>query len=194
MTRVPIYTIGYGNRTIEQFIELLKRYEIAYVVDVRSQPYSRYSPQFSKDALEKHLRSHKISYIFMGDTLGGRPKDETCYVDGKVDYSKLREKQFYKTGIERLHTAWAKQLHVAVMCSELKPQECHRGKLIGNTLTEESIEIKHIDEEGKIKTQRDILDILIGAPKTLYDLMMPMNNEIVGFSRKKYEQKKKGVE
>lgn len=35
---IPIYTIGYGNRTLEQFIALLKQYEIAFVADVRSQP------------------------------------------------------------------------------------------------------------------------------------------------------------
>ena len=190
MTNVPIYTIGYGNRTIEQFVELLKQYEIAFVVDVRSQPYSRYNQQFSKDALEKQLKLHNIRYIFMGDTLGGRPKDETCYVDGKVDYSKLREKQFYKDGIVRLRTAWEKQLRVAVMCSELMPQECHRGKLIGNTLSsgEPVIEVEHIDEHGNLRKQADINDEVIGGQPSLFEEYTedPVKDKRIGSSLKKY--------
>jgi len=80
MAQIPIYTIGHGNRSIEEFVELLRRYEIQFLLDVRSQPYSRYVPQFSKDALEKYMKQHEIRYIFLGDALGGRPKDESCYV------------------------------------------------------------------------------------------------------------------
>ena len=157
MTHVPIYTIGYGGRSIEEFISLLHHYDIEYLIDARSQPYSRYTPQFSKDALEKYLKQHNIRYIFMGDTLGGRPRDDTCYVDGKVDYAKVCAKTFYQQGITRLRTAWEKQLHVAIMCAEAKPQECHRSKLIGNTLIDQHIGIAHIDESGEIKKQEEII-------------------------------------
>jgi uncharacterized protein (DUF488 family) len=159
-----------------------------YLVDVRSQPYSRFNHDFSKDDLEKHLRSHNIRYVYMGDTLGGRPKDDTCYVDGRVDYFKLREKPFYQEGIGRLRTAWEKQLRVVVMCTELKPQECHRGKLIGNTLIEQNIEVMHIDEEGTIKTQQYINQQLMGSSGqlTLFDDPSPNFHEKIGFSRKKY--------
>src|SRR5690349_4834154 len=106
MERVPIYTIGYGNRSIDDFIDLLLRYHIEYVIDVRSQPYSRYSPDFSKKTLEQYLQQQTIHYVFMGDLLGGRPADETCYVDGKVDYSRVCTKAFYQQGIQRVRTAW----------------------------------------------------------------------------------------
>lgn len=33
-----IYTIGYGNRSMEDFIQLLKRYQIEYLIDVQSVP------------------------------------------------------------------------------------------------------------------------------------------------------------
>src|SRR5690348_7267194 len=127
MERVPIYTIGYGNRSMQAFIDLLLRYRIEYVIDVRSQPYSRYNPEFSKKALEQHLQQQGIHYLFMGDTLGGRPADESCYIDGRVDYSRVRTKTFYLQGIQRLRTAWEKQLRVALLCAEIKPQECHRS-------------------------------------------------------------------
>jgi len=45
-THIPIYTIGYGKRSIEQFIETLKKYQIAFLIDVRSRPYSQFKPEF----------------------------------------------------------------------------------------------------------------------------------------------------
>jgi uncharacterized protein (DUF488 family) len=158
---VPIYTIGYGNRSIEEFIVLLQHYQIQFLIDVRSHPYSRFNPQFSKAALEGQLKQAGIRYVFMGDTLGGRPNDSACYLDGKVNYTKVREKPFYQTGIGRIHTAWEKQLRVALMCSETKPQECHRSKLIGRTLIEQDIDVRHIDEVGELKTQTDVNEILV---------------------------------
>lgn len=155
--RPPIYTIGYGNRAMSDFIKLLKDYDIQYLVDLRSQPYSRFKPEFSRNELEQHLKQAGIRYLFMGDTLGGRPDDSDCYLDGnmksKVDYTKLRAKPFFQQGIERIHTAWEKQLRVVLMCSELRPEDCHRSKLIGTTLEERGITVAHIDEEGTLKTQ-----------------------------------------
>ncbi len=179
MANVPIYTIGYGNRSIADFINILKRYEIKYLIDIRSRPYSRFNPDFTREALEKRLPK---SYIFMGDTLGGRPDDSTCYVDGKVDYAKVREKALFKEGIKRIQTAWEKQLHVALMCSESKPQECHRSKLIGVTLIQQNIDVAHIDEGGIIKNQEEVIQNLIGKQPALFDIQ----NEIISFSRKKY--------
>jgi uncharacterized protein (DUF488 family) len=157
MPATPIYTIGYGNRSIENFIKLLQAYNIKYLVDIRSQPYSRYSPTFSQDALKLRLKQQQISYVYMGDALGGRPKDSSCYADdGRVDYTILCEKDFYQIGITRLHKAWEKQYSIALMCSEMKPEECHRGKLVGNTLVEQGLAVSHIDEVGNTKTQDEV--------------------------------------
>ncbi len=183
---IPIYTIGYGGRSIEQFIELLHRYKIGFLIDIRSQPHSRFNQQFSKDTFEKVLRQHHIRYVFMGDTLGGRPNDSTCYADGKVDYSKVREKAFYQQGINRLHTAWEKQISVALMCAELKPQECHRSKLIGNTLCDQNIAVAHIDGTGELKTQQEVMQLLHGDQPSLFD-------EKINFSRKKYTVPNEGT-
>ena len=185
---IPVYTIGYGGRSIEQLIELLNRYEIEFLIDVRSQPYSRFHQQFSKDALENTLKQRRIGYIFMGDTLGGRPKDESCYLDGRVDYSKVREKDFFQQGINRLFSAWEKQIRFALMCAEVKPQECHRSKLIGNTLCHQNIEVAHIDEMGELKMQYEVNKLLLDDQLSLFDNQhtSPMLNEKINFSRKKY--------
>lgn len=185
--RIPIYTIGHGNRAIEEVIALLKRYDIEYVIDVRSQPYSRYNQQFCKDVLEKYLARQQIRYIFMGDALGGRPNDESCYVNSKVDYALVCEKPFYQEGINRLSALWEKQLHMALLCSESKPQECHRSKLIGNTLIEQGVAVAHIDEQGEIKTQEEINQLLTNGQLPLFeDLPAVTLSGKIGLSRKSH--------
>ena len=157
MPATPIYTIGYGAREIEAFLAALQANQIEYLIDVRSSPYSRFKPEFSKKALQTFLEENEVRYLFMGDTLGGQPDDETCYTDGKVDYAKLAQKSFYRAGIKRLHTASGKDLHVVLMCSEGKPENCHRSKLIGQTLTGEGIEVRHIDEQDQLISQEQVL-------------------------------------
>ncbi len=162
MEKIPIYTIGYGNRSIEKFLICLQKNHIRYLVDIRSRPYSKFNPNFSRAELEILLRQHDIKYMFMGDLLG-ELNDNTCFRDGKVDYTKVREKDYFKEGISRIRTAWDKQLCIALMCLEPKPEECHRSKLVGNALTEQHIEVVHIDELGIKKTQNEVIQIIIGS-------------------------------
>ena len=157
MSQIPIYTIGYGARKIDAFIAVLKANNIAYLIDVRSKPYSRYKPDFSKTALEEHLHAHEIRYVFMGDLLGGQPDDLDCYTDGKVNYAKVSVKGFYQQSIGRLQAAYTQQIPVAIMCSEGKPEQCHRSKLIGKTLIAQGIELIHIDEKDQLISQDDVL-------------------------------------
>ncbi len=176
----PIYTIGYGDRTIDEFIALLQRYAIEYLVDIRSMPYSKYKPEFSKAPLETKLGQSKIKYIFMGDLLGGQPKDVSYYTDGKVDYALLKQSEFYKKGIFRLKTALTKQLIVALMCSEKKPHECHRSKLIGETLAQNGVAVMHIDENGLLQTQQTLLNQLTNGQMSLFEMAFT--------SRKRYQK------
>lgn len=148
MDSKSLYSIGHGARKTEDFITLLKQYGIRYVADVRSFPQSRFHPQFNRKALENSLGVKEITYVFLGNQLGGRPADKTCYIDGVIDYERVATKDFYKIGIERLKTAYEKSLPVAIMCSERDPRDCHRSKLIGKTLASIGIELLHIDETG----------------------------------------------
>ena len=176
---IPIYTIGYGSRSIAELIEVLHQHEIAYLIDVRSAPYSRYKPEFSKTPLANELEQRGIRYVFMGDTLGGRPDDETCYVNGKIDYEKVKAMEFYQHGIQRLHSAFSQQQSIALMCSEGKPEDCHRCKLIGATLITQNIPVIHIDENDKHLTQEQIIERLTGGQLSMF-------GEGTFQSRKKY--------
>lgn len=185
MSNNPIFTIGYGAREIGELIAVLKRYQIAYLIDVRSKPYSRYKPDFSKQALEQQLKAAGIRYLFMGDLLGGQPDDPACYQDGKVNYDKVNEKGFYRQGIGRLTEAWKQQRRVALMCSEGKPEQCHRSKLIGATLTAAQIEVAHIDENDDLISQEDVLLRLRGGQPSLFGTALDRFT-----SRKRYEYEK----
>lgn len=161
MEKKPLYTIGHGNRKPEEFLALLKDFGIEYLIDVRSQPYSKFNPQYNQNELKFFLERNGIKYVFMGDTIGGRPKDKSCYdFDGKVDYEAVKTKDFFKNGIDRLKTAYNKDINVVLMCSESKPCECHRSKLIGKVLDVDKISMKHIDEKGKIKDQASVINEL----------------------------------
>lgn len=163
-----IFTIGYGSRFLDEFITLLKRNGIECVVDVRSSPYSRFKPEFSRDALEVALIENGIRYAYRGDSLGGRPTDSDCFEDGKVIYERVSQKEFYLRGIERLRSAHDMGIRLALMCSEGKPDECHRSKLIGTTLQDAGIQVVHLDEAGVPRTQDEIIDRITGGQLGLF--------------------------
>lgn len=169
MSQLPIYTIGYGAREIKDFIGVLQTFQIAYLIDVRSKPYSRYKPDFSKHALAQHLKKSGIQYVFMGNTLGGQPENLDCYTDGKVDYEKVRHMPFYLEGIGRLQNAHQQGLAIVVMCSEGKPEMCHRSKLIGESLTAVHIPLTHIDENNQPISQEDVILRLTKGQPSLFD-------------------------
>lgn len=157
MSETPIYTIGYGARSIDDFMAALLANEIAYVIDVRSRPYSRYKPEFSRNELETNLETHGIRYVYMGDTLGGLPADRSLYTDDKVDYGKLADSADYRAGIARLMKASSQGLRVTVLCSEGRPEQCHRSHLIGVTLDKAGIGVAHIDEHDQILSQAEVM-------------------------------------
>lgn len=184
MDATPLYTIGHGGRTIESFLATLRQHDIAYVIDVRSKPYSRYQPDFSRSPLEGHLQSAGIRYVFMGDTLGGRPEDRALYTpDDKVDYDKLRLSDPFKEGIERLQKAHSQGLRVTLLCSEGRPENCHRSHLIGHTLELLGVAVEHISEQGDLLTQAEVMLRSQDYQQTLPGLEAPRT-----VSRKKYDQ------
>ena len=51
--KLPFFTIGHSNRSLEDFVELLSRARIELVADIRTIPRSRTNPQFNEDTLWK---------------------------------------------------------------------------------------------------------------------------------------------
>jgi uncharacterized protein (DUF488 family) len=143
-----IYTIGYGNRSPEAFIELLKRYQITCLFDVRSYPFSQHQPWFSRDRLSELLRADAIQYVWMGHLLGDKPTEMGYYTRGRLDYMKYRASSGFKQGLLQLQSAWNAQVRFALMSQTLRPQVCHRVRLIAQALWQRGIDVAHVDEEG----------------------------------------------
>lgn len=148
--RREVFTIGHSNHSIEYFIELLKSAEITAVTDVRSVPYSRRMPHFSKPEMKQSLTNVGIAYVFLGDHLGARPKERSCYRDGTADYSLIAATQEFQRGLERVEVG-ARQFRVVLMCAERDPLDCHRTILVARRLQERGAAIRHILADGSIE-------------------------------------------
>ena len=147
-----IHTIGHSDHTTAAFLDLLRQHGITLVVDVRSQPYSRWTPQFNRETLARDLADAdaSIAYRFMGDALGGRPADRDLYDPGqeRPDYQRVEQADVYQPGIDQL-LELAQSERVTVMCSEGDHRHCHRHLLITQTLLERGVRVVHIQPDGR---------------------------------------------
>jgi uncharacterized protein (DUF488 family) len=164
----PLFTIGYGARSLQELIGALQAHRIDYLIDVRTAPYSKFKPEFAKEVLQRQLEAAGIRYLFMGDSLGGQPHDPACHTDGKVDYEKVRVQPFFQAGIQRLLKAAQQKRRAALMCSEGRPEQCHRSKLIGEALVAVGFPVCHIDENGALLTQTQVIDRLTKGQMDLF--------------------------
>lgn len=164
----PLLTFGYGARSLSQVVRLLGEHRVQFVVDVRSVPWSRFRPDFSQDQLADALRAHDIRYLFMGIELGGRPDDAECYdLDGRVDYRACARRPAFCAGIDRLTAASGAGHRIAIMCSEGRPEDCHRTKLVSPALIEAGVDVRHLDERGHVRSHDEVLDRIRGPQMAL---------------------------
>ena len=155
-----VFTIGHSTHSIEKFIGLLRDTEIDAVADVRSSPFSRFNPQFNRDSLKQSLVESDIRYVFLGEELGARSKDPSCYVDGKAIYERIAKTELFRKGIDRVLTG-AANMRIALMCAEAEPLDCHRTILVARTIAARGAEIAHIHSDGRIETHARALDRLV---------------------------------
>jgi uncharacterized protein (DUF488 family) len=145
-----LYTIGHSNHAIEHFLGLLERHEIRAVADVRSRPYSRFVPHFSKERLEHGLADAGIGYLFLGRELGGKPpRDDPDR--WPADYPSRVRQPAFRSGIEVLLEA-ARRQRVVILCRERDPLDCHRLHLVCRYV-KPLVEIGHILPGGELEAQ-----------------------------------------
>jgi len=124
-----LFTIGHSNHSLNHFLELLLAYQVSAIVDVRSSPYSKYSPHFNKDLLESALRDADIDYVFLGRELGAHRSEDGCYIDGQAKYDRIAQLPTFRRGLERVLQE-VEHYRVALMCLESDPISCHRTILV----------------------------------------------------------------
>jgi uncharacterized protein (DUF488 family) len=148
---LTVLTVGHSDHTAPAFIDLLRQHGITLLIDVRSQPYSRWANQFNREVLARDLRGSdaSIGYLFLGDALGGRPSDRRLYDPGqeRPDYQRMAQTDAYQAGIEQL-LALARTERVVLMCGEGDYRRCHRHLLIAQTLLDHGVRVLHIQPDG----------------------------------------------
>lgn len=146
-SKLCIFTIGHSTRSLEEFLEILKKYKITELIDIRTIPKSRHNLQFNHDNLAHYLRNHHIGYRHQKN-LGGLRHTHADSINtawrnasfrGYADYMQTPE---FNEGLKELmHTAHEKT--VVIMCAEAVPWRCHRS-LIGDALLIQGFEVQDI--------------------------------------------------
>jgi uncharacterized protein (DUF488 family) len=149
-----LFTVGHSSQSIGEFIASLQRHAIAVVADVRSRPYSRRFPHFSRERLQATLKAVDIGYVFLGRELGARRDEPECYVDDQARYDRIAKLPAFADGIDRVLDG-ARQYRVALMCAEQDPVTCHRTILVCHELERHGVAITHIHRGGMLETQQE---------------------------------------
>ena len=135
-----IYTIGYQERDITNFIDVLKKNDIELLIDVRYSSDSQDKPDFSGNVLKRELERDDIRYEHRPEY--GIPNlIQEPYKEGALSYQCL--KQWYawqikaETKLDDFIEHIKKSGKVALMCTEkdAKPTmdqkyACHRDILV----------------------------------------------------------------
>ena len=158
--RLPFFTIGHSNRSIEEFIELLSEPRVRRIVDVRKIPRSRSNPQFNQDTLPETLASCQISYEHIAALGGLRGKTQTLPPDingfwinksfhNYADYALSAQ---FHAGLKHLLSEGSER-RCAIMCSEAVWWRCHR-RIVADYLIANGETVFHIMGLGRQEPAR----------------------------------------
>lgn len=170
MVKQYLYTIGYtsflynNQLDIKRLMTTLRQYQVNYLVDVRSVPYSGQFPQTNADNLRAAGKAYGIPYVHMPElgakadaqqdvfslasevffdddvfpiAKSNRPeKTELQSSDYIVDFNKFRHDDYFISGLNRIKVAYEKGFTLCLMCSEKYPMDCHRYFLISKALAD----------------------------------------------------------
>jgi uncharacterized protein (DUF488 family) len=143
----PIFTLGHSTRSLAELVELLRRYEIRTLVDVRVAPGSRRMPHFSKDSLSRSLPAEGVRYLHVRELGGwrrpvpGSPNTgwRSKAFQGYADHMATEEFEAAIRELERM----ASSQRSAVMCAEALWWRCHR-MLISDALQVRGWRVLHV--------------------------------------------------
>jgi uncharacterized protein (DUF488 family) len=153
-----LYTIGYGGRALDDFLEIIKTYSIKAVIDVRRWNSSRKLPEYSGKNLEYALRQLDIEYHWF-PLLGGYRKFGVDVEDIGVarcfESEGFRAYATYVTLKEDVKSnlvsveSIARSKTATLLCSERMPWRCHR-KILADYFLARGFTVLHILESKKV--------------------------------------------
>lgn len=155
-TKFDVYTLGFSNRSWEETLEILHAHGIQRLVDIRTLPGSRRTPQFNLEHLEKALPEAGIEYIHL-KRLGGlrKPaKDSTTNLawrnDGFRGYADYMQTPDFEAALNEL-IQLLKERTTCYCCTEAVFWRCHR-QLVADALCARGYRVGHIFSATKVET------------------------------------------
>ncbi len=156
---VKLFTIGHSIRPFDEFLSLLREFQIEAILDIRRFPSSRKFPHFNREWLEKALPSAGVEYIWLED-LGGRrsapnPADS---LNAGLTHSAFRHYADYmqttpfRLAIEKLLSIASEKLS-SVMCAEKLFWKCHR-RLLSDYFVAQGVTVEHIMDSGRVQSHK----------------------------------------
>lgn len=142
-----VFTIGFSTRSVEELAAILEAADVRLVVDVRTVPRSRHTPQWNRDHAATALPEHGIGYQHLPG-LGGfrKPRPDSpntgwrnASFRGYADYMATPAFATWLEELRRLSGATP----AAVACTEAVPWRCHRS-LIADALLVRGVEVRHL--------------------------------------------------
>lgn len=133
-----LLTVGHSNRAIATLLDLLGSAGATILADVRSQPYSRCYPQFSREALAASLAARGIAYRHF-PALGGKLLT--------TSYQQHMATLQFREALAELISCPAV---VAVMCAEADPAHCHR-RHIADAAVAQGVAVTHLLPGGILR-------------------------------------------
>jgi uncharacterized protein (DUF488 family) len=88
----------------------------------------------------------------MGETLGGRPPTRLRTASGAPDYERMAQEPETRRALDDL-TKEAHSQRVVVLCSESRPETCHRSRMLEPELESRGIAVNHILPDGTLSAQ-----------------------------------------
>ncbi|HEK8845259.1 TPA: DUF488 domain-containing protein [Clostridioides difficile] len=159
---MEIFAIGHSNYPYDKLINMIKKYDINCVVDIRETPYSKYNIQYNKEAFNESLRNSGFLYIYMGKEFGAKRTNKDVYTqEGYADFEKVAKEDIFFNGIERLKKGCQMGYRIVLLGAMQEPIRCHRSILVGKVLNKEGFDVKYIMHEGNLAYQEDIEESLL---------------------------------
>lgn len=146
--KFDVYTMGFSNRSWEETLEILRAFGIQRLVDIRTLPGSKHTPQFNLEHLRQALPQAGIEYIHM-KSLGGlrkRQKGSSVNAAWRNDsfraYADYMQTPQFEAALQELMTL-SEERTTVYCCTEAVFWRCHR-QLVSDALLVRGRRVGHI--------------------------------------------------
>lgn len=143
---LPLFTIGYEGRTVDELLDALVQAGARLVIDVRAVAASR-RPGFSKTALAAALRERGISYLHLRALGTPKPGREAARKGRIAEMHAIYETQLdtpeAELAMEQARQA-AGETPAALLCFERDVACCHRAIVAERLVAKAGFEVRDL--------------------------------------------------